>query len=128
MQRLRTAAPKRMRTDGVDEPWRSRKRRAHRVDLAGADGTQQCFDCLVVRRSECLQAIDLRLHGTLAAKSVFARERKLRAGELGAGVALAKLVELLLGGFSQPIKIGPRWERLRHGTPSFVAPVSACAG
>jgi hypothetical protein len=83
---------------------------------------------LVAGRRERLLSIDLGLEGTPTTKSVFARERKLRTGKLGARVSLAKLVELLLCGFPQPIKIRPRWERLRHGTPSFVAPVSASAG
>src|SRR5262245_1074206 len=116
-----------MWSDRVDELRRGGERCADRADLAHTDCTQQCGDCLIAGRPECLQAIDLRLHGTPAAKSVLPRERKLRAGELGVGVGFAELLELLLCGLPQPIKIRPRWERLRHGTPSFVgARVRVC--
>src|SRR5262249_22314409 len=117
-----------MRANRIDQRRRGSEHRTHCVDLTCTNGAQQGADCLVARRGERLQAVDLGLEGTPASKSVFTRECELRTGKLGVGVGLAGLVGLLLGGFSQPIKIRPRWERLRHGTPSFVAPVSASAG
>jgi hypothetical protein len=117
-----------MRTDRVDELRLAGERRAHCVDLTCTNGAQQCADCFVARRGERLSSVDLGLEGTPASKPVLPRECKLRAGKLGVGVDFAERVELLLGSFPQPIETRPRWERLRHKTPSFVAPVSASAG
>jgi hypothetical protein len=89
---------------------------------------QRTCRCPVKAIPAACRRFDLGFQGTPAPKSIFARNHELRAGKLGVGIDLAELLELLFRGFSQPIRIRPRWERLRHGTPSFVAPMSACAG